>query len=109
MRLDPIDLSRNLHKYDEDRPWIASWYEFGRHRDGSTLDIASAGDDVFTHVPCELGDRMIELRNKFVKDLKQMINEHYIQGGPYGVQDRPNLGGQERSSAEDIPDLRRDG
>lgn len=63
----PVDFRKAPWKpkyLTEETPVLNGWIKFGTHEDG-TVDISDANMDIFTHVPEEIADEIINARNEF--------------------------------------------
>lgn len=68
-------------KYAEDYGPLCDWMIFGEYRTGDGdlvgVDIAEAttrGSDVIQKVPPEMGEKIVELRNRFASDLMLILS-----------------------------------
>jgi hypothetical protein len=59
---------------DEETPELAYWYSFGVHLDGF-VDIYDGEKDIFTKVPPNKADELIEARTRFVQEMLRICND----------------------------------
>lgn len=74
----PIDYRQRPFKakyIDEETHMLSRWMIFGEHPDG-WVDIANSnGDDIFTHVPRDVAERMVDGRNDWVASVLEELNK----------------------------------
>lgn len=83
MTMLPIDYrSKPLKpKYiTEETPEFNSWMIFGEHPDG-WVDISDGSNDIMTHVPKDVADRIIAARNTFCLIMEEELC-NFAEGEP---------------------------